>query len=237
MAGPVILGANSEGCQRLGHKLVHLGGYTLPAAVPAHRDKARVRDTAVALPSSIPISSSQHVESESPIVFQFLLGLEGTGHHLHQEFYMGSQAHRRLEKYGLVQNIAQLLRSLWNIREPSNGLWSATCAHSDEEKWWKRENDDTNGEVLFSNLVGHLKSIEKKARIGVEANNTVPGDNDLVIAVNSGSVNETQEIPPFMSYPLREGVSHHFLLVCFMKCCFALFTNGIYFASMSVMSC
>jgi hypothetical protein len=98
-----------------------------------------------------------------------------------------------------------LLKLLWNKEKPSEGLWSATCALASEEeaKWWKQENESTNGELLFNNLVGHLKSLEAKARRNVEEDDTMNSD-ELVIAVNSGSV-YNPDAASFLSYPLLHG--------------------------------
>ena len=64
---------------------------------------------------------------DSPIVFQFLVGVEGTGHHLYQKLYQNSPAYRRLEKYDLLDDVLELRMSLYNKKFPNRGLWSAIC--------------------------------------------------------------------------------------------------------------
>eukprot|EP00562_Extubocellulus_spinifer_P017243 CAMPEP_0178609718 /NCGR_PEP_ID=MMETSP0697-20121206/38789_1 /TAXON_ID=265572 /ORGANISM="Extubocellulus spinifer, Strain CCMP396" /LENGTH=1413 /DNA_ID=CAMNT_0020248299 /DNA_START=166 /DNA_END=4403 /DNA_ORIENTATION=- len=193
---------NNMSCSRLANKFYSVAGYDL---AKEQREAAGGNQMALASPALAVTGTSSEVKTDSPIVFQFLVGLEGTGHHLHQKLYKGSPAHKRLKSYGLLDDISDLLKSLWNRESPSEGLWSATCAMSNEEKlWWKQENEGTDGEKLFNNLVGHLKSLDAKSRSKVEADEAMQPGDDLVIAVNSGSI-YNQEAAPFLSYPLLHG--------------------------------
>jgi len=193
---------NNMSCSRLANKFYSVAGYDL---AKEQREAASGNQMALASPALAVTGTSSEVKTDSPIVFQFLVGLEGTGHHLHQKLYKGSPAHKRLKSYGLLDDISDLLKSLWNRESPSEGLWSATCAMSNEEKlWWKQENEGTDGEKLFNNLVGHLKSLDEKSRSKVEADEAMQPGDDLVIAVNSGSI-YNQEAAPFLSYPLLHG--------------------------------
>jgi len=205
-------------CSRLANKFASVAGYDLtsekqPGEVVATRGRLQKKLEKVVAADTVPdptsaLVSSAAGDSSSPIVFQFLVGLEGTGHHLHQQLYRGSPAHKRLKAYGLLDDINDLLKSLWNREKPSEGLWSATCALANEKaegKWWKQENENTDGDKLFNNLVGHLKSLEAKARKSVEGDkSSMSADESMVIAVNSGSV-YNQEVAPFLSYPLQSG--------------------------------
>ncbi len=206
-------------CSRLANKFATVAGYDLtsekqPGEVISARGRlqkklAKVSATDTVLSPSSALVSSSASDSSSPIVFQFLVGLEGTGHHLHQQLYKGSPAHKRLKAYGLLDDISDLLKLLWNREDPSKGLWSATCALANEEeeegKWWKQENENIDGDKIFNNLVGHLKSLEAKARNSVERDTSIMSPEEkLVIAVNSGSI-FNQEVAPFLSYPLQSG--------------------------------
>lgn len=184
-------------CSRLANKFSTVAGYDLAtekqpgevaAAAGRLQKKLNMMVSSDNAPAPTRVGSASDFSS-SPIVFQFLVGLEGTGHHLHQKLYKGSPAHKRLKAYDLLDDVNNLLKSLWNREKPSEGLWSATCALADEDesKWWKQENESTDGERLFKNLVGHLKSLEAKARGSVEGDETMSSE-DLVIAVNSGSI-------------------------------------------------
>ena len=207
---------NTMSCSRLANKFSTVAGYDLatekqPGEIAAVAGRLQKKLNKMVSPEIMPapLHSGPAIDgassSSSPVVFQFLVGLEGTGHHLHQKLYKGSPAHKRLKAYGLLDDVSNLLKSLWNREKPTEGLWSATCALANEEegKWWKQENESTDGERLFNNLVGHLKSLEAKARGSVEGDDTKKSE-DLVIAVNSGSI-YNQEAAPFLSYPLLHG--------------------------------
>ena len=204
---------NTMSCSRLANKFSTVAGYDLATdkksgeiATAAGRLQKKLSQMVSSDNSPAPTHAGSAADSSSsPVIFQFLVGLEGTGHHLHQKLYKGSPAHKRLKAYGLLDDVSSLLKSLWNRENPSEGLWSATCALADEDesKWWKQENDSTDGERLFNNLVGHLKSLEAKARGSVEGDETM-GAEELVIAVNSGSI-YNQKAAPFLSYPLLHG--------------------------------
>ena len=144
---------------------------------------------------------------KSPIVFQFLMGVEGTGHHLHRDIYKQSPMHKRLNNYGLEPDMMRLTLSLWNRKQPLDGLFSAMSAISENNKdeWWLEEDTDVDGERLFDNLVGHLKRIEHKARRGIQSDKTIAPGTDLVIAINSGSIGTRNKVSPYLSYPLLFG--------------------------------
>lgn len=144
---------------------------------------------------------------KSPIVFQFLMGVEGTGHHLHRDIYKQSPMHERLNNYGLEPDLMRLTLSLWNRKQPLDGLFSAMSATSEnnEDEWWLQEDTDVDGERLFDNLVGHLKRIEHKALRGLQSDKTLPPGTDLVVAINSGSIGTRNRVSPYLSYPLLFG--------------------------------
>jgi len=145
--------------------------------------------------------------SHSPVVFQFLVGLEGTGHHLHQNIYTKSDAHELVTDFGLLPDTKSLLLSIWNRKRPSEGLFSALSdiSESDEGEWWKEDTDKIDGTKLFDRLVGNLKRVDRKARQKLKANQSLMPGKDLVIAVNSGSTGAVNEVSPFLSYPLLFG--------------------------------
>ena len=146
-------------------------------------------------------------DEKSPVVFQFLVGLEGTGHHFHRDIYKQSPMHERLNKYGIMPDLLRLTLSLWNRNQPLDGLFSAMTATSENngDEWWLQENTEVDGERLFDNLVGHLKRIEHKALRGLQSDRNFPPDTDLVVAINSGSIGTRNSVSPYLSYPLLFG--------------------------------
>jgi len=147
-------------------------------------------------------------DKKSPVVFQFLVGLEGTGHHLHQDIYKQSPMNERLNTYGLMPDLTRLTLSMWNRKEPLDALFSATTATSEnnEDEWWLQEDADIDGGRLFDNLVDHLKRIEQKALGKIKTDKeSLPFGADLVVAFNSGSIGTRNGVSPFLSYPLLFG--------------------------------
>lgn len=197
---------NSIGCSRLLAKFEQVAGYDISTALPMDRKESppeahMLVDDIYDGHKSIELDRRK----DSPIVFQFLVGLEGTGHHLHRDLYKGSPAHKRLKKYGVLAESSKLLNLLWNKDEPSKGLWSSACAMVDSDpRWWKVENNATDGDAMLYELVAHLREMEAKIRREALADNLFAKGEDLVVAVNSGSV-YSQGSAPFLSYPLLGG--------------------------------
>ena len=94
---------NTMSCSRLANKFSTVAGYDLATdkksgeiATAAGRLQKKLNQ----MVSHDNVPTSTHAgsvadSSSSPIVFQFLVGLEGTGHHLHQKLYKScTRAHR-----------------------------------------------------------------------------------------------------------------------------------------------
>lgn len=74
----------------------------------------------------------------SPIQFIFVVGLEGTGHHLHQRIVQASPAYYRI-RHALndyQKEIKELHASLFN-RVNGTGLWNLPC----NKRWTKKQQD------------------------------------------------------------------------------------------------
>ena len=146
------------------------------------------------------------------VIFQFLIGVEGAGHHLHRSLYVSSPAKQMLAHYDIEEDIDYLSMALWDKRNRSNGIWSAPCssAQNNGDKWWKDESILADSHKLFAQLVLSLKNIQKKVV-------QVQGDNSrlhqmprpLFIPINSGAAGNRKftrpHLAPMMSYPMGVG--------------------------------
>lgn len=148
------------------------------------------------------------------VIFQFLIGVEGAGHHLHRSLYLCSPAKESLALYEIDQDIDYLSVALWDKRNRSNEIWSAPCASAQNNRnlWWKDESVMADSHKLFAQLVSSLKNIRRKVVFGqARGNNSrlhqMP--RPLFIPINSGTAGNTKfirpHLAPLMSYPMLGG--------------------------------
>ena len=152
----------------------------------------------------------------SPAVFLFVMGLEGTGHHLFQKVYKKSPSFKRLSGWGFVQDgkYGQIMGSLWNQRNPASGVWNAHCsifAAPDNSKGRGRdgngnrpEMDQANGTELVLRLAKSLREMDTAIRL----NHMPLRDGDkTVVALSAVTVKRGNRAPGqgMISYPNLKG--------------------------------
>ena len=151
--------------------------------------------------------------SNKKVAFQFLLGVEGTGHHLHRTMYLSSPVGEWLTSRGVDEDIVNLSLALWDRSDPSAGIWSAPCSNADKGdngEWWKEEEGVPEGDVLFTSLVDRLRTAEKHIDELLESDPSSfsLSDQPFVVAVNggvAGNAKGERRVSPYMSYPMLGG--------------------------------
>jgi len=130
------------------------------------------------------------------VVFQFLLGIEGSGHHLHQELFRISNLNKILKTYdGLHDDMANLGEMLWCDEDTAcrhKGLWSTFSQWEIPPKGKKLINDISNQLRAVSDKI--LRNRSERKIDGMNSTNEV-----LVIPINSS-------FRIMFSYPMRNGV-------------------------------
>ena len=147
------------------------------------------------------------------IKFQFLIGVEGTGHHLHRTMYLSSPVGEWLTSRGVDEDIVNLSVALWDRSDPSAGIWSAPCSNADkgEGEWWKAEEGVPEGDVLFNSLVDRLRAVENYIEELLESESnpfSSRSEQPLVVAINggvAGNAKGERRVSPYMSYPMLGG--------------------------------
>ena len=152
------------------------------------------------------------LSTSKKVTFQFLLGVEGTGHHLHRTMYLSSPVGEWLTSRGVDEDIVNLSLALWDRSDPSAGIWSAPCSNADkgEGEWWKAEEGVPEGDVLFNSLVDRLRTVENHIEGLLESDPTSfsYSEQPLVVAVNggvAGNAKGERRVSPYMSYPMLGG--------------------------------
>ena len=164
--------------------------------------------------SDMPAPPKAHSSSNKKVTFQFLLGVEGTGHHLHRTMYLSSPVGEWLASKGVDEDIVHLSVALWDRGNPSAGIWSAPCSNADkgDGEWWKAEEGVPEGDVLFSSLVDRLRTVEKHIEELLEresdSSSFSRSEQPLVVAINggvAGNAKGERRVSPYMSYPMLGG--------------------------------
>ena len=159
---------------------------------------------------AIPMPPKERSASNK-VTFQFLLGVEGTGHHLHRTMYLSSPVGEWLISKGIDRDVVNLSVALWDRANPSDGIWSAPCSNADQHgEWWKAEEGLPEGDVLFSNVVDSLRAVEKhiEETLASDPSFFSHSEQSLVVAVNggvAGNAKGERRVSPYMSYPMLGG--------------------------------
>jgi len=111
--------------------------------------------------------------------FIFLVGLEGTGHHLYSKIVMKSPSMKKLIEWKLAQRIVTFQKNLFNNDEKHRGIFSALC---DEEGLRQRQ-----GERPLAQLEHWLKFIDASIRsknISVPTKGNNPKNDFIAVPLN-----------------------------------------------------
>lgn len=112
--------------------------------------------------------TSEKTIVEKDVIFQFLIGTKGTGHHMHEILFDASPLRKTINSYGISEEMKDLMRALYNKEDMVKGIWSAPCADTTPK-----------GAFLMKNLVDNLRVVVEK----VNEKNT--NNKALVIPINA----------------------------------------------------
>jgi len=166
-------------------------------------------------PSTAAIAPKLSSNSER-IAFQFVIGVEGTGHQLHRTMYQSSPVGKWLVSNKVGEDIVNLTLALWDEENKSGGIWSAPCSNADANEgdgdWWEIEEAGPEGDSLFDTLVERLQGVEKKIEeaLANDRSSSFPVEQPIVVAINAGVAGRgvaevKRKIAPHMSYPMFRG--------------------------------
>ena len=100
--------------------------------------------------------------------FIFLIGLEGTGHHLYSDLVHRSPTFQRLP----TSDIIALQQSLYNNHQKANSLWGAHCNTNNNSGQGKNYNaTTTTSQKLMTRVVTNLKALSQNV---VDPTITIP---------------------------------------------------------------
>ena len=172
---------------------------------PDELDLGVAGETSSSLHSVVPAPSDDDDIGPDP-VFLFVIGVEGSGHHLFDSIYLRSPSYRRLVRWGLAEKVdgpyKRLLASLWDHKNATAGLLSAHCSSLERM-------GHPDGEELLRNVAKLLTEMKSAVRENYELDNVVLGGNTsderqqgqrrTAVALNSISVN--MQAQGMLSYP------------------------------------
>jgi len=115
--------------------------------------------------------------------FMFLLGTEGSGHHLFKSLYNKSPVKHFLHKVGVTPEDISLI--LWNQQNKKQGLFSSVFAPS----------ENVDGDVIFRKLVNSLKAVDARIR----SSSVLPPPAGWSVPMNS--ISKENNKTGMMSYP------------------------------------
>ena len=207
---------NSAACTKLVKKFRKFAKTYIDGGIETleqmYNEKSSTRD------ESSPEATAPKISSRSTrIAFQFLIGVEGTGHHLHRSMYLSSPVGEWLISNNIDEDIVNLSLALWDRGNTSGGIWSAPCsnANTDEADWWKVEEGGPEGAILFDTLVERLQVVEKKIEesLANDPSSLFSVEEPIVVAINGGVAGEgvagnakvERRVSPYMSYPMLGG--------------------------------
>jgi len=126
---------------------------------------------------------------DSPAVFLFVVGVEGTGHHLFNKIFNQSPSRDRLRSWGVPYSV--LPKALWYQEKSNKGLLSAPCAKLLGHK-------APNGPELVERTAALLREID-----GIIKANHIPEKHgkSTVVPLSSSSPGRPGKDAGMMSYP------------------------------------